>query len=226
MVLIEHRVTDEKEKLIEVVTWMRSVCVVHLACFELSKSGTPHMHAVLDTNKTASTYRQKFVEKFPNYKGNQSYKISPVDKYDDKIKYLCKGNELFKPDILFNGKEIDIEENYKQFWSKNKELREKSGISFPQVKKKVRPNFMQESKDEFIKKYPDFTPNYCKKDLEILTCFMCKRLGNSVKILDEIILKRMVLGLLNSLNPDSKLTPSLFAKMFPDFADDKFCFID
>lgn len=225
MVLIEHRVTNDRDHCEMVVHWASHYNKVIMACFELSKKGVEHMHMVLDTDKTVSTYRQKFVDQFPYMVGNKSYKISPVLDLERKLRYICKGTQMFKPDVIA-GDVNEANNLYNQFWEENAKLLSEGVKQTHQKLKSTRTTFMQEVKDEFQKRYPKFTPNYNKNDLEILTLFLCKRLGKAVKILDEIILKRMVLGLLNSLNDDSKLPPSLFAKMFPDFADDKFCFLD
>ena len=228
MVLIEHRVTADRHRCIQVVKFVQKLNNVYMACYEFSKYNVGHMHMVVDTEKTVSTYRQQFTDEFTDMVGNRCYKISPVLDLEAKLRYVCKGTKMFPPDVIIDdyGILLNSKEYYKQFWEENAKLLAEGVKETHQKLKSTRTTFMQEVKDEFLKRYPKFVPNYNKKDLEILTLFLCKRLGKAVKILDEIILKRMVLGLLNSLNEDSKLPPSLFAKMFPDFADDKFCFLD
>ena len=84
---------------------------------------------------------------------------------------------------------------------------------------------MEKITDQFIEQYhtevtlterTHFT--YDKKSMECITRFVLKKLGNSRKILDQFVVKRMCLGLLNAVTDgeDEILFESMFTSAFPD----------
>lgn len=79
----------------------------------------------------------------------------------------------------------------------------------------IQPTYVHSVNGEimYIKKL-----TYNKTDMKIIQKYIMKKLGKSAKILDEFVVKRMCLGLLNALcdGEDQDLNDSMFGRAFPD----------
>lgn len=144
----------------EFVTFLQSKTILVLVVKEVgSKEKKEHLHIVLKPKKTVSTFRQQLLKQYPSIKGNGSYSLEQVKDYQKMIRYCCKGDDGQKPNVIFNS-DINIEEEHKQFWLKNAELKtEANGVNMgcqndPPIVKKVKTltwteKVAQEIKNEF-----------------------------------------------------------------------------
>lgn len=224
MVLTHFRLTDpDRSNLEDVTLWLRSEGVLHISVFEVSINEVAHMHAVIEI-QNISTSRKHFLKKFPKYHGNSSYTWAVCrETIYHNLCYCCKGKSLGEfPIVLANPKEYDIQYYHDEYWKNRGDLQnaEKKIIS---KRQKAKPWFEQVCDKFKERKTREYT--YCRVDLEILQDFIMHELANSSKILDEFIVKRMVLGLLNAVTPsEPKHKRKLFDKMFPEFSDSESMF--
>jgi len=213
MVLTSFRVTDSLDNLTLVSLFLCGIGVVYLSVYEVGdETEKPHMHCVVDV-KNIETPRKKFLEKFPQYKGNRGLYSWTVcrDDLDTNLRYLCKGQKKNLPCVIHNPKKIDIEYFWVEYWKINNE------IKAPKEQKKIKTKTFMEEMVEKFKKSQTRDYEYCVVDMQCIQAFVMKELGDRSKILDEFILKRMILGVLNAVTPrDPKLSRHLFSKMFPD----------
>lgn len=168
-----------------------------------------HIHCVLECSKTLSTFRQYFILNFPLLLGNGSYSMAPVDKQDSMFKYLLKGTQEQMPDILYQGEYTDeqVKILHDEWWATSSKLSPKG--------KEIKITFLEECVIQVRKKYPARLFSYNGTDLSDIGAVLLRQLGKAYKILDVQIYRRMVLGILNSLNP-SDLKMVLHAQAFPD----------
>lgn len=201
------------EELKSIVIWCRSQSKVYIAVQEIGKNDGKHIHVVVDTSKTISTFRQNFIKQFPNLKGNQSYSLKKFEKdLDHNIRYCCKGTKDSHPVVLFTILTQDeIESAHKKFWEEQKKYLTEHGVkSVDKPTKTTRaPNF----KEKVIAQLPVGVPAaysalyamYKRSDYEeaefkkvrkiiIDTVLLC--LGKYAKDIDDNIVTRNINGVL------------------------------
>jgi len=220
--------------------------IVYLCVEEHSQKYKKHIHIVVETHNT-STFRQHILEKFPKLKGNGTYSISEAEKdLATNLRYIAKGPDPYT-DPVYHYASIsheEIKQYQKAYYEHNphviatiKELEEneQSSKGTPLQKKKKAPTWMEKITEEFINQYPthqsviDPSGNYLghvpynqftydKKSMTIITKYVLKKLGKSRKILDQFVVKRMCLGLLNAITDgeDEIVFESMFTSSFPD----------
>lgn len=201
-----------------------------------TKEQNPHIHFVVVYEKTLSTFRQRLVKQFPFLKeGNKYYSIKeiPKEELDPAIRYICKGlGPLQYPQVWRNTMNIDTVDAHKRYWEifektktekankANKTVIEfvtmdSIGLSTP--KKKIVPwltKIVQElAVDGELEKL-----TYVKDVMSYVYKYMLKRLGDDVKQADGSIIRKLVIGAVNSLRPllleDYLWEESGFGKMF------------
>lgn len=149
--------------------------------------------------------------------------------------------------ILANITQEQIVEHQKQFWTNNlrycqeqtlQRITEQNLIHREKTKKKswmekiteefVTQEYNPEEHMEMTREYSSHFVNgqtiyirqfkYEKKDMKYIQKYIMKKLGNSSKILDEFVVKRMCLGLLNAVSngEDESLNDTMFCRAFPD----------
>ena len=71
-----------------------------IVAFEIA-DGNPHVHCILDGQKTEKAVRSSFTRTFPECVGNKAYSLKECnDDHDAYIRYICKGDsETSPPDI-------------------------------------------------------------------------------------------------------------------------------
>ena len=244
MPLLRVRVTNEStEFLTEVTNWCADQpgADVYISCEEISHKGVKHFHLIVDFNKTLSTFNQRFSKQFPQLVGNKSKSITEAtEDLATNLRYVCKGhNHETDPVVLYSKISFELIAQYhKEYWENNlthaRQQTEKRITDMCATnreicanikeKKRIKP-WMEKITEEFEAQYKtdvidgnklEFT--YDKKSITCITRFVLKKLGNSRKILDSFVIKRMVLGLLNAVThgEDEVLTSYLIESAFPD----------
>lgn len=216
MVLLHLRVfykTDELEKLI---LFIKKEANLHLVCKENEEEDDKrqHIHALINFEKTLSTFRQHFRGKFPEYKGNESYSLETVRDQQRMEQYICKGFRDGMPEIVGKSHgytDNQIEKHHTAYWVEYDGLRKAV-----EVRKKHKGNWTQEVRDELLKKKKDW--EFSPEDTLAVYDMVMKKLGETAKKLNERIVRDMVLGLLNSLSAHtaSGLRNFMLQKAFPD----------
>lgn len=202
-----HEETDF-DAYVDFVTRLSCQCLIvkHDADEDVAR---PHCHLVINYNKTLSTFRQQFKKKFPNYEGNKDYQLKDCSDDGEKpLWYICK---MDQPEVLYkmNYTEKDIErfhqesENYvnalkKQKQNENvkppKEYKEKvKTLTFPQIVAK-------EMQRKYLNIVWDFGFREHRRYVFETTCDM---LGQYGKTLDDLIIHRLMNGVMMILEPDS-----------------------
>lgn len=224
MVLFHFRVHVDNLDIEKLSGFIKSSSVVTLIVKEIGER--PHIHCIITPTKTASTFRQQFLKTFPMCKGNKCYSLEEVKEEESMKLYLCKGeNRDTSPEVIYSI--IDTEVYHNQYWENNDKLKKNSGVK---VKEKSL-SWIQEVKIDFLKEFPfdarDLSdPIECKwnptesenekytKSKKVLLGFILKRLGKSVKVLDDNVLTRLFKGIHNSLIQDGEHTEAYAEFMY------------
>lgn len=174
-----------------------------------------HIQCFVTISVTKKTWVNKFNEKFKNMDRRDKY-VEP-DKGRTK-QYVCKGESVDKdPEIIsIRGfSKYDIARFHEEWWSKPdmSEVNEDKAIIpvieapvpviVPDVKvaKPKKPPFMRQMFLEIKGKFPN--RKWCLKDKTLVFEWCMNGLGNSCKALDEFIIKRITMGVLNALIDES-----------------------
>ena len=224
--MFHFRVHYGSQDLNALVGWIRSNSVVTIIVRE--EGDRLHIHSIISPIKTLSTFRQQFLKKYPNLKGNGSYSLEEVKEYDNLIRYICKGNSKDDlPDVLYQ-KDINIEEMHQQYWKVNQEIKEKvikekkKGLTWI---RQVARDFKEQYPEEVIviqelccayKKTEEEVKHYEKAKLKLFN-FVMYSLGINVKVLDDMIIVRLYKGIYNSYvqtgSQSEKYNNALYAKL-------------
>lgn len=229
MVLFHFRVHIDNLNLDNLQIFIKSNAVTLLIVKEIGDR--PHVHCIIEPTKTVSTFRQQFLKSFPQCKGNKCYSLEEVKDLDKLKCYLSKGeSETIMPVVIFN-KDVDVDCYHKQYWEVNKSLKSNTASQKPQKTKTL--TWIQEVKIEFQNEYPydvvelsdpidcrwKPTEQEVKTHLtskKLLLKFVLKKLGKSVKVLDDNVVTRLYKGVLNSYIQDGNHTDA-----YADFMFDK-----
>lgn len=217
MVLTHFRFTNESvEELEGVVMWLRSEGKLYLCSMEISKSEKRHIHALIDVNNL-STSGQRFHKHFLNkYKGNKCISWTTLkEDMDANLRYISKGKKDEMPVIMYAAPDLNVTAYWNDYWVENAKVMANKEKTDTKKARRTIP-FMEQIILEFRTKYGNQKFDYVEKDMMFICQFVMKRLGKANKILDSMIVKRMCMGLLNAVNPDSKLIPFVFEDAFKD----------
>jgi len=203
---------DDDVVLNSVTIWCRSHAKVYISVQEVSKSDGKHIHVILDTNKTISTFRQNFLKEFPNLKGNQSYSLALFkEDLDHNIRYACKGTKEQLPNVLYSSiTQDDIIDAHKRFWEENKKFLIEKGVDPEKSEKKKRdPPFKEKVVTQLptgvAAAYSALQAIYNPTDYEKAELQKCKKiiihttircLGQFGKDCDDGILTKQINGVL------------------------------
>lgn len=182
-------------------------------------STRPHFHALIYCQGTRRNAFTKLMQtRFPECEGNENFAVHNLDPDDEmglqnQKQYICKGDSAeIMPNILHNTLIPDTAYCHNQYWVGN----------IPQYFESIVPD-TPEAVDKFIKtpkqKEKTFMQKfiiYAKNELDdivldynndnhirLVTRMLLKKLGEKGMTLDQIILKRMTLGVLNALEADN-----------------------
>lgn len=200
------RLTDPEQKMLEsCVNWLcgNKLCVVELAVEEVSKQDKLHMHVILGiTNK--STLFQQFHKKFENrWHGNKSYSCETLKKSkENNYIYLCKGTRNALPKIIYKLSMITdekIKEYHDKYWE-DKPVEQEHKVLMRKKKSEVK-TWSQELTETIRKEYPGKLWIYDADDVDQLWNIVTDALGTASKKLNAFIVRDLVMGQLNALNP-------------------------
>jgi len=194
---IHLRLTVSQDFILGFTDWLRLTVVKYLIVFETSVEGVEHYHChflfVNDSKSPMEAFRKKLVAQFPFLIGNKQYSLAITnDEYKHDC-YICKGDNLETLPVVtgksaLKYKDEYIEDCHKAYWSNRKEYLTIS-------KKKT---FVSAIADEC--KDIDTTKSILIIRKEIFATTL-KMLGKNGKSLDEIILRRLVNGVMNMIIP-------------------------
>jgi len=212
MALFHFRVhLDKISCLDKLVLFIRSKSVCTIIAKEIGER--PHIHSIISPLKTKSTFMQQFHAEFPNNKGNGAFSCETVKELESLKLYICKGeNKDSMPDVLYST--IDTKMYHEQYWTNNAELKKDN-----KNKKEKTLTWIQQVKVDFAIEHPSEVarlsdPIECRwkpDDTEIknykisqhlLLGFILKRLGKSVKVIDDNVISRLYKGIQNSYIQD------------------------
>jgi len=212
----------EHETLNLVVLFFRSKVPVYYAVQEYGrKSGENHIHMIFET-LGKSTLLQQFHKHFKDiFKGNQSFSCKELKKeLLNNYIYMSKGTRDKPPNVLFHNDEkgvtLDLIEIYHtKYWS-DKPVEQDKTIT---IKKDNKLTWSQQLTSFIKEKSGARVWQYDRVDIEILTSYVLKSLGAQSKKLSSFIIRDLVLGQLNALNPSCpSLTNKLLHEAFPDLS--------
>lgn len=244
MVVLSMRFTPETEEefapFVEFVTRLscQSLIVKHEADKDVKRT---HVHLVINFGLTQSTFGQRFhafmnkyykIENGNKYIGNKHFSIKDCSEHGEKpLWYICKNHN---PIVLYkmNYTENDIErfhqesQNYVSALKKQKqnedtkpekEYREKKKtLTFPQVVakslKELYPHGFRPTESGW-----DFR---IREHRRVVFDHTCKLLGEHGKTLDDLIIKRLMSGVMMIIDRDS--CTCLFRKKVLDSFDEQF----
>lgn len=224
----QFRVTEEDDSMLtNIILWVRSETKCLLAVKEIgSATEKKHIHCLIQI-KNKSTFIQKFHKKFPaRYVGNKSYSCEQLKKaLDNSLRYLSKGEKRGDhPVTMFSSyTESEILEFHNQYWDENESLK------IPKKDKKGSTlTWSQVCKLDYQKEHPEivsqligtcslYHPTDSEKEIQTsskfhLFSYCMKRLGKSVKVLDEGVIKKLYNGIYNSIVQEDEHSSSRFNK--------------
>jgi hypothetical protein len=222
--------TPSREEIESVTLWLRTIGKVHLSVFEISSKGVSHSHNIIDVDLVKTGFLTAFHRKFKDkYKGNKCLSCEELKKdVESNYRYCCKGvrcsltKTLIPPVILFNSvlSSEQVIEYQKNHWAFiEKECPSAEGIT----KKKKVLTFLESCIEKYKEKNYRTNLIYRKSDMEFVHNFILNCLGKKAKGFDHFIVKRLCLGLMNSINPRAdSLRKHNFTECFPDLADDRY----
>lgn len=190
-------VTDDS---VDIINWLNQFDKVVYAKEEIANR--KHIHAVVDFNKTLSTFRQRFKKQFPMYEGNTDYSTAEVRDVDKMLSYVTKeGNAIFKG---YTEEEINAVKPWlvkTEF--KKQEVKSKSG------------NCNKAIAEELQNKYPNRVWSYSPDTMEIIVSKIQVVYGAGFKQISAHKVRDNALGILNALNTGC-LHNKLMNEAFPD----------
>lgn len=144
---------DDDVVLNSITLWCRSKGKVYISVQEIGKNDGKHIHLLIDTSQTISTFRQQLLKDFPILKGNRSYSCQEFKQdYDHNLRYVCKGTKETLPHILYHSILMDeIIDAHKNFWKQKEEFLIEHGVAPVDKKKKRTPPF----KEKVISQLPE-----------------------------------------------------------------------
>lgn len=206
---IHLRLTVSESMIEEFGNWLKTIVCKYCVVFEISVEGVEHYHChfqfINDSKKPLEAFRKKLVSKFEFLTGNKQYALAiTFDEYKHDC-YILKGDDNpTLPVIKFRSplKYTDeyIEKCHTKYWEVNKEIR-------TLVKKK-----------SFVVCIADLCGDidtskslvFIRKEIYNTTM---SQLGIHGKSLDEIIIRRLVNGVMNILVP-FKLRDFMYLRTF------------
>lgn len=206
---IHLRLTVSEQMIQDFGAWLKSVVCKYLVVFEISKEGVEHYHChfqfINDTKKPLEAFRKKLIHKFSFLTGNKQYALAITDNEYKHDCYICKGESLDVPPVVVFKSPLKYTDEYiflcnSQYWKVNKEIK-------TLVKKK---SFVRDIAD--MMESLDSTKPLVFIRKEIYDVVM-SQLGTHGKSLDEIIVRRLVNGVMNILVP-FKFSEFLYQRTF------------
>lgn len=161
----------------------------------------PHLHAIVEFDKTSSTFRQQFKKVFPTYDGNSDYSLKEVENLVSLQSYVMKESVVLKKGYT--------DEQISQIppWKPKEEYKNE--------KKKKVANINEQIVIDLRKKYPTKKWQYVPDDINVIVSMIQKYYGAGFKQINGRKVGDNALGILNSLNTGC-LHNKLMNEAFPD----------
>lgn len=210
MVLYNLRVTHHDiETLKLVVLWFRSKVSVYLAVHEISRQEKKlHIHMLFecDESKKSNLFQQWHIHFKNIFKGNRAFMCKELKKpLENNYIYLCKGTRFEPPNVIFFNEEKDLHQtDIDGYWNKyweDKPIEEDKTLIHNKIKKDKALSWSEQLTLDIRKSNPSKVWNYDRLDIETLCDKVLKSLGTQSKKLSSFIVRDLVLGQLNALNP-------------------------
>lgn len=84
------------------VQWVAKEFDGYIVAFEQPSAENPHIHCILDGQKTEKAVRSSFTRAFPECVGNKGYSLKECnDDHDAYIRYICKGVDKETPPVIW-----------------------------------------------------------------------------------------------------------------------------
>lgn len=180
----------------------------------------PHLHLHCEVTISESTFRRKVKSWFPAIKGNGEFSVREKTANIVGYYYTCKGTgpdwETGKPTIISTSfTEDQIKEFHRIYWNKKQEQKVDLTAAIeegekPTKKRQRTKTFMEKIRDQLIEENPDRewtltqSVDPLESDLIELSEYLYKKLGQSVKNIDQTIFNRMLNGLYAGLPKSSE----------------------
>lgn len=200
-----YGVEPEYKRFVDFVTRLCCQCLI-VRHSESTGAKRDHCHLVIDYDKSFSRFRQKFRDVFSDYDGNKDYSMKDCSEDGDKpLWYICKYDN---PDVLLKVKytESDIETFHKSSLEYVAELKKLTGQVSDEKKsippsKKITENFVVKTVKGIKEAYPGRSWNViCRIERDMIYNYVCDMLGQYGKTLDEIIIYRLMGGVMMQLD--------------------------
>lgn len=224
----------EDEALQEVAKWIATTGKMVFTVKEISMKEGHHIHSVSQFGRTPSTFRQQFIDKFPQYKGKDKRGIysvkpekiaqeQPEDYYsetelDKTLRYLCKGANKGTLPIIFQNtllSEEQVRGYHMAFWQINEKITNRETPQKEAIKKREKPlTFVQEIAQKIMEKN-DKEWDYDHHTKVVVFNQVMTSLGVKGKTLDAIIVRRLCYGVMNIIAPQA-MKQHMWSQVFPD----------
>jgi hypothetical protein len=213
-------------------TFLDSYNVKYVCCYEMpdDQVARPHTHTVIElpamptSQKTIDKFRKQFRAKFPECEKNGGYAMKqagPTEKnklqnIDGANQYACKGpfhGELY----LIGSRDANVEVYHEAYWKimESKDVTDKEKQTQLKQEKVRKTPWME----EVIKEYQMTTiPSQITKRSVFEFCVT--KLGKAFKPLDEMIVRRLVLGVYSAVIDGPRkeeFRETLYDKCFGEF---------
>jgi len=219
--LFAFRLTDSDVGMLSsFLNWAQSTSVVHFCCFEISKHGKEHIHALLEL-KNKSTWVQQFHKKFEKrWVGNRAYQCNSLrEEKEHYLLYMSKGIRNKKPEIWYKLAQYTdemVEGWYEKYWSDKPIENDKTLLRQPKASK---PSWSEELTKLIVKDNPGRHWRYNVHDVdELLEHYVMPMLGQGSKKLNPRIIADLVMGQINALSSGrcESLNALIRRQGFPD----------
>lgn len=185
------RITSQEQKYVDFIKRQtkNAVIVFEDADEEVNRD---HMHAIIELNVKLQTFRNNFLKAFPEIKGNGNYTLRQNDDTEANYRYVCKGkSENDLPNVVVNLKDISVVDFHKKYWENNKKGKKQ--------KRDTTKTFVRQCADECMEIRNDWKNDLlCRK---IVLGIVMRNLGEKGKAFDSIVVRRLVNGVMNILDP-------------------------
>lgn len=186
------------------------------------KTEKPHLQGKIGKALSLDQLRKHFHKEFPGVFCKSNYSITLIQDPSHWDSYICKDGKVLCNNI-FSQEFIDAQVHIREVNKIEHQLKKEKN-----VKKMASTSFTQQVFNEFKNSNPiemnhiKCGLDYCASDTDILyydkACekllgFLLKRLGNIVKVFDDVVLQRMYTGIKNAiLNEGQDFNPILVSQ--------------
>jgi len=193
----------DEDSLGKLINWLKSMAPESvITCLEPADNevSRTHTHSIMKLNIDKIRFTRRFHKIFPMCKGNAFFQVqTEIDDFEAFERYVCKGRDSnytsVNPTIVYTSyPEEHIKQRHKEYWEVNAQLQ-----SNKKTKKVSIKSWTQDCLAEFKNENPTKVVTRDSQDLYFVYDFVLTKLGNKAKAFDEIVIKRLSLGVYNAL---------------------------